>query len=276
MSVAELIRTKRRLVDDAVRFATQSKWHEAEAKNREILEVDNNDQEAWNRLGKALLELGRFKEAHEAYSATLERDKSNVIALKQSKRLAVLVDQGIDQSAGESRKLDPKLMVEETGKTRVFALPNRAAPAILAMLQAGDELFLQVDGLSISVTDSRGEALGELQVKVAARLANLMHKGNRYVAGVVGVNDKEVRILIREVYQDASQLGVVSFPSKAVSQPSAYSHLRAGVERRDIEEDEYVVDDEGDDVDDDGDETGSEGDEYGDVDAGREDEGRDD
>jgi hypothetical protein len=103
-----------------------------------------------------------------------------------------------------------------------------------------------------------------------------MHKGNRYVAGVVGVNDKEVRILIREVYQDASQLGVVSFPSKAVSQPSAYSHLRAGVERRDIEEDEYVVDDEGDDVDDDGDETGSEGDEYGDVDAGREDEGRDD
>ena len=80
MSVAELIRTKRRLVDDAVRFATQSKWHEAEAKNREILEVDINDQEAWNRLGKALLELGRYKEAHEAYLATLERDKGNVIA----------------------------------------------------------------------------------------------------------------------------------------------------------------------------------------------------
>ena len=276
MSVAELIRTKRRLVDDAVRFATQSKWHEAEAKNREILEVDINDQEAWNRLGKALLELGRYKEAHEAYMATLERDKGNVIALKQSKRLAVLVNEGIDQSTVESRKLDPKLMVEETGKTRVIALPNRASAATIAMLQAGDELFLQVEGSSITVTDSRGEALGELQLKISARLANLMNRGNRYVAGVVSVNDKEVRVLVREVYQDASQLGVVSFPSKAVSQPSAYSHLRAGVERRDIDEDEYVVDEEGDDVEEDAEETGADVDEYGEMDSNRDDEGRDD
>jgi tetratricopeptide (TPR) repeat protein len=276
MSVAELLRTKRRLVDDAVRFATQSKWHEAEAKNREILEVDSNDHEAWNRLGKALLELGRYREAHEAYSATLERDKGNIIALKQSKRLAVLVSEGIDQTTVESRKLDPKLMVEETGKTRVIALPNRAPAATIALLQAGDELFLQVEGSAITVTDSRGEALGELQLKVAARLANLMNRGNRYVAGVVGINDKEVRILIREVYQDASQLGVVSFPAKAVSQPSAYSHLRAGVERRDIDEDEYVIDEEGDDVDDDAEESGADVDEYGDVDGNRDDEGRDD
>ena len=167
-------------------------------------------------------------------------------------------------------------MVEETGKTRVIALPNRASAATIAMLQAGDELFLQVEGSAITVTDSRGEALGELQLKISARLANLMNRGNRYVAGVVGVNDKEVRILIREVYQDASQLGVVSFPSKAVSQPSAYSHLRAGVERRDIDEDEYVVDEEGDDVEEDAEETGADVDEYGDMDGNRDDEGRDD
>lgn len=276
MSVAERLRTKRRLADEAVRFASESRWADAETKNREILKGTDDDVEAWNRLGKALLELGRFRDAYDAYAATVERDKGNVIALKQTKRLAVLVEQGVDQVLVETRKLDPKMLLEETGKTKVFGLPNRAPAATIALLQAGDELFLRVERSAIAVTDARGDVLGDLPARVASRIANLMRGGNRYVAGVVAITDREVKVLVREVYQDASKLGMVSFPSKAPAQPSANSHLRAGVERRDIDEEGFTLDDDSDDADDDAEEAGADGDEYGEMDSRRDADSRDD
>ena len=43
----------------AIQLAMQGQWQEAAAVNRAIIAVFPNDVDAYNRLGKALTELGR-------------------------------------------------------------------------------------------------------------------------------------------------------------------------------------------------------------------------
>ena len=72
-------RQRRHLTEVAIGQATRGEWEAAVATNREILEL-GGDTDAYNRLGKALAELGRNAEALEAYQSALERDATNRIA----------------------------------------------------------------------------------------------------------------------------------------------------------------------------------------------------
>ena len=42
-----------------------------------------------------------------------------------------------------------------------------------------------------------------------------MADGNKYIAGVTSIGDRDVRIIIRETYQDPANYGKVSFPTAA-------------------------------------------------------------
>lgn len=246
-SVAERNRQKRQMADQAVKLAMQNQWQEAIDVNRQIIELIPDGAEAWNRTGKALSELARYREAHEAYSEALKRDPNNGIALKQLKRLALLVDS--DHSGGErSDKLDPKLLIEETGKTGIFELEKVAPPAMLARMAAGDQVHLHVTGHQIAVQDKGGQVLGMLPPRVSLRLIELMAGGNKYVAGVTGVDERSIRVLIREMYQTADLTGRVSFPSKGGPLPPemrAYTKDRAL--RFDVDDDELQADGDDDD-----------------------------
>src|SRR5687768_515371 len=88
----EAARIKRQGTDQAIQLALESKWEEAVALNRSILTVHANDVETWNRLGKSLLELGRYGEALEAYTKSVELDPINTIARRNVDRLAALQD----------------------------------------------------------------------------------------------------------------------------------------------------------------------------------------
>jgi Flp pilus assembly protein TadD len=56
----EKARVRQRLSKEAVNLALQGRWEEAEATNRDIIEKFPSDVEAYNRLGRALTELGNF------------------------------------------------------------------------------------------------------------------------------------------------------------------------------------------------------------------------
>ena len=73
---------------EAVALATESRWEEAAEINRQLLEVQPESLDAWNRLGKALLELGDAAGARDAFAESLRIDPTNVIALKNASRLA--------------------------------------------------------------------------------------------------------------------------------------------------------------------------------------------
>ena len=67
------------------------------------------------------------------------------------------------------------------------------------------------------IAHSNGVRIGVVEPRVAARLLKLIADGNKYFAGVTSLGDKDVRIIIREVYQDPRNYGKVSFPTAAKS-----------------------------------------------------------
>ena len=60
------------LSKEAIGLAIQGRWQEAMERNQEIVKFFSDDVNAYNRLGKALMELGRYAEARDAFSQGLD------------------------------------------------------------------------------------------------------------------------------------------------------------------------------------------------------------
>jgi tetratricopeptide (TPR) repeat protein len=172
------------------------------------------DLSALNRLGKALSELGEYEEAKRAYSQALEIDPENNIARKNIARLEQLSSSdGAARIAAE--RIDPRLFIEETGKTGVTNLVDLAASSVIARLAPGEQVRLQAEGLVLYAVNAAGERIGRIEPRLASRLIRFMEGGNQYAAGVAEATPSAVRLIIRETFQHPSQFGKVSFPAQA-------------------------------------------------------------
>lgn len=207
----ERARLRRQKADVAIQLALQSRWEEAATVNKGILSLYPSDVDAWNRLGKALAELGRYEEAREAYRKALELDSTNSIARKNLARLAA-VGEAAPAPAEPKQQIDPQLFIEETGKTGITTL-HRANQEVLARMTAGDRLTLRTEGNVLVVENTRGEYVGEVEPKLALRLLKLMQGGNEYAAALTSLAEATGKVIIKEIYQHPSQAGRPSFPS---------------------------------------------------------------
>lgn len=79
---------RRQLAERAIHLAMSNEWGQAVEVNRRLVEEFDPDAAAWNRLGKAYVQLERITEAYAAYEATLKLDPTNTIAQRQRTRLA--------------------------------------------------------------------------------------------------------------------------------------------------------------------------------------------
>ncbi len=212
-----ITRQKRQLVEQAITAAAVGDWPTAVDINRRLLEF-GTDSEAENRLGKALWEMGDLATAREHYQSALALDPTNRVAERNIDRLRLLLSQTGDKTAlaGPGSKAPVSIFVEETGKTGFAFLIDLAHPRQLAHVNPGDAVELVPDGSRL-VADSNGVVIGVVEPRVAARLLKLMAEGNKYAAGVTSLGDKDVRIIIREIYQDPRNYGKVSFPTAAKS-----------------------------------------------------------
>ena len=210
------VKTKQERTKAAIALAMQSRWAEVVAVNRSLIDDFPGDLESYNRMGRALTELGRIDEAREAFRQVLEVSPHNTIARKNLDRLNQLGDNLPRQQPTHRRAT--QAFIGESGKTLVTSLVNVAPPKTLARLTPGDDVNLKLAGRRLNVADeASGEELGQVESKTASRLKRLMSGGNRYVATVKSVGDRKVTIIIREVYKHPSQARIVSFPSKASS-----------------------------------------------------------
>ena len=208
-------RVKRQLAEQAIAAATTGDWEAAADVNRRILEM-GPDSEAENRLAKALWELGQLGEAREHYQAALALDPTNRIAERNIDRLRMLLAEAGERTvpAEPGSKASVSIFVEETGKTGFAGLYDLPNPRQLAQVNPGDAVELTPDGPRL-LARSNGIVIGAVDPRVAARLLKLIGDGNKYAAGVTSLGDKDVRIIIREVYQDPRNYGKVSFPTAA-------------------------------------------------------------
>jgi len=202
-------KVKKQHADLAIQLALQGRWAEAAQLNKTIIESFPTDVDAFNRLGKALTELGRYGEAREAYMKGLEIDPLNTIARKNLARLATLGEEGAPRVA--TQKLSPQMFIEEMGKTGATTL-LRPRMEVAARMTAGDQVVLQREDGSLLVHSVSGEYVGEIEPRLAQRLSKLMEAGNQYIAAISALQESDVRVSIRETFQHPSQIGKLSFP----------------------------------------------------------------
>jgi hypothetical protein len=240
------VRIKRQLVEQAIGHGAAGRWAEAAETNRKILEF-GSDPEAENRLAKSLWEQGELGDAREHYQVALALDPTNRIAERNIERLRVLMSEAGDKSAApeKAEKAPVAIFVEETGKTGFAMLTDLASPRALAHVNPGDSVELIAEGNRLFCW-ANGNKIGIVEPRVAARLLKLLAEGNKYSAGITSLGDRDVRIVIREIFQDPRNYGKVSFPTAARS-----SDLRPYTKGTLLREEESLEEDLDDDDDDD-------------------------
>jgi hypothetical protein len=241
-------RLRRKASQEAISLAMQSRWQEAVTVNQSIIELFPTDIDAYNRLGRAFMELGEFVKAKAAYSRGLELAPDNAIAQKNLQRLSLLSTSKIKVKE-ERREVSPDLFIGEMGKAGVVNLQNLASGEVLASMAAGNQVYLKVRGQQLIVEGEEGEYLGLVEPPHGFRLARLIEGGNKYTAAIVNIDNSTARVIIREVFQHPSQIGRPSFPVKAVE--GFYPHVKdtllrhEAVEEESLEEGEEVELEEG-------------------------------
>ena len=226
---------KRLRTKEAINLAMQSRWEEAVSVNRNIIENFPTDSSAYNRLGRALIELGAYEQAREAYGQALELDPYNTIAQKNLKRLALLTDDSPGKRSDRPR-IVPQLFTEDIGNVGIVTLCHLASAKVLAKLASGNEVYLKPKGQNLIVENSEGEYLGQINPKHELRLLSLIEGGNKYEAAIASVAEDEVTVIIKETYRHPSQEGRLSFPRKDADGFRPY--VREGLFKREVAEDE--------------------------------------
>ncbi len=245
-SPAAATRVRRQLAEQAIAQAAAGQWSEAAETNRKLLEMAA-EAETENRLAKALWELGELGAAREHYQAALALDPTNRIAERNIDRLRTLLvaagektvpaqdgSQGARSGSSSRRPARPASPTSSTCPTRRSS-PRSTRATTVELTPEGNRLIAISNGMRIGVVEPR----------VAARLLKLIADGNKYLAGVTSLGAQDVRIIIREVFQDPRNYGKVSFPTAAKS-----TDLRPYTKGTLLREDEELEEDLEDDVED--------------------------
>ena len=95
----------------------------------------------------------------------------------------------------------------------MITLINPGDSSIFASLDSGDEVKLVASAHKVSITDSDGKYIGCFPDDLAARLRNLMKKGNKYQVLIKSIDSKEVTVLIRE---SENKTGVAQFQQEKI------------------------------------------------------------
>lgn len=216
----------------------QSRWSDAVEANEAILDDFPDNLEAYNRLGKALTEIGRIRDAKTAFGHSVELSPHNPIARKNLDRLQQLDDtEPVDMIHGCAVG---DTFIEEIGKTTVTVLVNLAKPKVLLKEAPGRPVQLQSEGGVLKAIGLGGALLGQIEPRLTVRLLRLMKGGNMYEAAVRSVEEEALLLIVREVYKHPSQSGAMSFPPKKI--PARGTILSGSQEAFDAGDDDTLKD----------------------------------
>jgi hypothetical protein len=196
-------------VEEAIQLALESRWSEALAVNRALLERHGEEEDTFNRLGKALSELGQPEEALDAYQQSLRLNPLNIIAQKNVRKLSALL-QAPSRVEGMATAIDVDLFTEEPGKSGLAVLVPPTGGVDVAVAP-GEVVELHVEQGQLHARTLRGIDIGDVDTKLARRLVPLMIAGNRYSAAVARVDDRKIEVMIRETYQAPENARKTSF-----------------------------------------------------------------
>jgi hypothetical protein len=204
----------------AVKAALSQQWAEATTLNQEILDEDEQNVEAANRLARAYQEQGQVDLAKQTYQKVLSIDAYNAIAQKNLAKL----EQGGTQA---SKTVSREVFLEEPGKTRTTKLVEPQKKR-LENLASGEKLNLEARHGRLAVITSHGGGLvGYVDDELSSHLLNLMHLGNTYSAHLITASGIP-QVFLREVSQSEAASKFVSFARNHTSPPHN-SSIKSGL-----------------------------------------------
>lgn len=248
------VRSRKELAKDAIALALNGEWERAAEVNRILLDLSPGDIEAMNRLGKALMEIGRYEEAREVLGEVTRTSPYNTIAKKNLARLDQLERTPAPSKQARKAGGAPQIFIEESGKSGTTVLQKPAAGTVVASIAPGDPVNLRVENGVINVYARENEYLGRVEPKLGNRLVRLIGGGNQYEAAVIGINDQGISVIIRETYRHPSLHNMCSFPSRSKEEHRVHlgDNLLRYMEDSDLEDDEdeeaAIIDDSSDDA----------------------------
>ena len=193
------------LAQKAISYALAGDWQKALEINLEILSLNSEDIDALNRLARCYSETGYAEKAVETTQKALKIDPLNPIAQKCLIKWKSARPDGNHSSPNPSGES----FLEESGRTKIVTLINPGDCVVFANLDSGDEVRLSAYAHKVSVVDNGGKYIGCLPDDLAARLRNLIKKGNKYQILIKSIDSKDVTVFIREL---ENKSGVASFP----------------------------------------------------------------
>ena len=251
--MAQKVMTRRQLGEEARKAAFEGNWEDAVTLNLQIIEQVDKDANAYNRLGRAYISLGKLDDAKDAYSRALKVDPANLIARRNLQRLEVLRGSSTQPAADVTRPGPmprTSVFLEEVGKTWVDELVNPGDIQVLADITPGEQLQLAEEDDRLVVRRASGERVGEIEPKTARRVLDLMELGNRYEIFALGLSGQTLRTILRESFRSQENATTVSFPRQITSR--AYLRDRDLLRQRDEADfflfDEDEEDEEGDQI----------------------------
>lgn len=185
----------------AIDSALSNNWEQAEEINLQLIEQNPEDIDSLNRLGFALMKLGKYNKAKDAYKKVIEIDKTNPIAVKNLKRLETVSKNKKSDGKTQSQLLTSisGVFIEEAGKTKTVELKNTADKKMLSMLEPGDPVSMVIKRSKIFVQSQDKKYIGMLPDNISMRLINFMKGGNEYTSCIKACDEKNVTVFIKEV-----------------------------------------------------------------------------
>ena len=209
----------------AIALAMNNSWPAAVEANLAILASTPEDLEAYNRLGKALTELGQLDKAKLAFQQALKLSPHNPIAVKNLDRLMQVGDQ--IPTGQKPNNTSNQAFIEDSGKTVATSLINLASENVLLQIRPGQHVSLSIHGTAITISNSLEERIGNVEPKLASRLIRLINGGNRYEATATSVGESEIQIMVNEVFKNPSLSETTSFSAKLASDQKIYTNNTA-------------------------------------------------
>lgn len=216
------------LAQAAILAALASRWQEALKLNEKIINLEENNIEALNRLARAHYFLGQDAKSQKYYKKVLELDPYNIIAIKNLEKLA----KSIRGAGGSPRKAGnghagngngklptgvlnlSQIFLYEPGKTKLVNLLNLAPPSTLASLSCSEQVFLNPKNHAITILNSEGVYLGAFPDDLAHQLIALLAQGYKYEAYVKCTTTKMLAIFVKEVQRSSKLAAQPSFQTK--------------------------------------------------------------
>lgn len=200
-----------RLQKQAIDCATKGEWQQAVEANEAILVNDAQNISALNRLGFCYMQLGKKKQAIEAYEKVLEIEKLNGVA----KKYLEMLKKNITMKAEHINASED--FVEEPGKSKVIQLHRLAGNVVTERLMVAMRCELKSKGRFVTVTTKDGEYIGSLPEDISKHLSQLMKTGNKYECLIRSVSKSECAVFIKETLRSSENEHIPSFVSPKVS-----------------------------------------------------------